>query len=208
LVNQYEPFIWKSTRACGGRLLLGCESALDGVHLRVADLEGLSQDVGRHRWRGAKERHGDGLSSLKLAIEGGDDCGGAIAPVLLEVHVSPGKDEDVPLRDGLAEELVGSSDESNLECALEDEDDLSGARVRVRRVLATRGEVDARDGDAQRVHARETLHVGRRHHRPRRVVGVSGVPETREEEVIRCHVRLARESIDLDRCTHRSAEFQ
>jgi hypothetical protein len=123
-----------------------------------------------------------------------------VSPVLLEVDEPPGEDEDVPLVDDLGEELVGSGDEADLERALEHEDDLGGARVRVRRVLAARGVVDARDRDAQGVHAGELLHVGRRHHGARRVVGVAGVPETREEEVVRRNVRLAGEPIDLDRC--------
>lgn len=182
-----------------GFLLLGRELGLDGVDFPVADPEGLGQDVGGHRRRGAEERHGDGLRALELAVEGGDDGGRAVPPVLLEVHEPPGEDEDVPLGDGLGEELVGGGDEADLEGALEDEDDLGGARVGVRRVLAARGVVDARHGDAQRVHARETRHVGRRHHRPRRVVGVAGVPQTVEEEVVRRDVRLAREPVQLDR---------
>jgi hypothetical protein len=130
-----------------------------------------------------------------------------VSPVLLEVDEPPGEDEDVTLTDDLGEELVGGGDEADLERALQDEDDLGGARMRVRRVLAARGIVDARDGDTQGVHAGELLHVGRRHHGARRVVGVARVPQPREEEVVRRHVRLAREPVQLDRykTTHRSA---
>jgi hypothetical protein len=171
------------------------------VHLAAADAEGLGEDVGGHGRHGAEERHGDGLRALELAVEGGDDGGGAVPPVLLEVDEAAREDEDVALGDGLGEERVGGGDEADLERAVEDEDDLGGARVRVRRVLAARRVVDARHGDAQRVHARELLHVGRRHHGARRVVGVARVPQPVEEEVVRRKVRLAREPVQLHRCT-------
>jgi len=190
---------WKTKTLPG--ILLGREVCLDVLHLPVADLEGLGEDVGGHGRRGAEERHGDLLRALELAVEAGDDGGGAVPPVLLEVDEAAREDEDVPHGDRLGEELVGGGDEADLERALEDEDDLGGARVRVRRVLAARSVVDARDGDAQRVDARELLHVGRRHQGARRVAGVAGLPQPVEEEVVRRDVRLAREPIQLDRCT-------
>jgi|UniRef100_A0A804QJZ1 hypothetical protein len=197
-------FIEKPTNAdtLPGRRLLGCEVCLDVLDLPAADPECLGEDVGGHGRRGPEERHGDGLRALELAVEGGDDGGGAVPPVLLEVDEAAGEDEDVPRGDGLAEEPVGGGEEADLERALEDEDDLGGARVRVRRVLAARRVVDARHGDAQRVHPRELVHVGRRHRGARRVVGVARAPQPVEEEVVRRDVRLAREPVQLDRCTH------
>jgi len=97
------------------KLLLGRELGLDGVDLPVVNPEGLGEDVGGHRRRGAEERHGDGLRALELAVEGGDDGGGAVPPVLLEVDEPPGEDEDVPLADDLGEELVGGGDEADLD---------------------------------------------------------------------------------------------
>ncbi|CAD6231824.1 unnamed protein product [Miscanthus lutarioriparius] len=109
-------------------LLFGREVCLDVLHLPVADPEGLGEDVGGHGRRGAEERHGDLLRALELAVEGGDDGGGAVPPVLLEVDEAAREDEDVPHGDRLGEELVGGGDEADLERALEDEDDLGGAR--------------------------------------------------------------------------------
>ncbi|CAD6238807.1 unnamed protein product [Miscanthus lutarioriparius] len=117
---------WKTKTLPG--ILLGREVCLDVLHLPVADLEGLGEDVGGHGRRGAEERHGDLLRALELAVEAGDDGGGAVPPVLLEVDEAAREDEDVPHGEGLGEELVGGGDEADLESALEDEDDLGGAR--------------------------------------------------------------------------------
>ena len=58
---------------------------------------------------------------------------GSGASVPPEVHEPPREGEDVALRDGLGDELVGGADEADVEHAVEHEDELGGAQVRVRR---------------------------------------------------------------------------
>ena len=118
------------------------------------------------------------------------------------MHEAAREDEDLAAADGAGVEPVGGGDEADVKGALEHEDDLGGARVRVRRVDAPRREVDPRHGHALGVEPREPLHVRHRHRRPRRVARVAGDREQAGEEVVGRHVLqpLAREPVQPQSC--------
>mgnify|MGYP003703349841 CR=1 FL=1 len=98
-------------------------------------------------------------------------------------------------------ELVGGGELADVELAVEDEDDLGGARVGVRRVEAAGGVVDAGEGDAQGVEARDLLDVGAGDHGAGGGVGGgAGAGAHAGEEVVRRRVRLAREPVHLHLC--------
>ena len=183
-------------------LLLGRELELDGLHESSVDLEAPGEHVGGHGRRRAEEGLGDGLRAGQLAVEGGEHRGGAAAIVPLVVDEPPGEDEDLAGADGARVEAVGGGDEADVEGALEDEDDLGGARVDVQRVHAPRRVVDARHRHAQRVDSRELLNVRRRHRGPHRVARVARGRQHVGEEVVRRHVLrpLARESVQPQCC--------
>lgn len=112
-----------------------------------------------------------------------------------------GKDEDLALLDGFGDEDVGGGDEPHIQFPFQYEHHLGGAWVRVRRVEAAGGVVDAGEGDAQGVEARDLLHVGGGDQRPDGVVGGAGLSQAVEEEIFRRHVqRLARKSVHLYSC--------
>jgi hypothetical protein len=190
-------------------LLHGRELGLDGLHEAGVYLERPGQHVGGRRRRGAEEGLGDGLRARQLAVEGRDDRGGGAAVVPLVVDEAAREDEDLAPAYGAGEEPVGGGDEPHVEGALEDEDDLCGARVRVRRVHAPGREVDPRHGDAQGVDPREPLHVRRSHRRPRRVAGVAGARQQAGEEVVGRHVLrpLAREPVQPQSCVRPAGQF-
>jgi len=105
-----------------------------------------------------------------------------------------GHDEELVLPDHLGVEAVGRRREADHDLAPEHHDELGGARVRVRRVEAARREVDARDGDAQRVEPRERGHGGARGVGAERVRGAGRGRDGGGEEVVVHHGgrRLAR----------------
>jgi hypothetical protein len=80
--------------------LLGREVGPDGLHESSVDLEAPGEHVGGHRRRGAEEGLGDGLRAGQLAVEGGEDGGGAATAVPLVVDEAPGEDEDLAGADG------------------------------------------------------------------------------------------------------------
>jgi hypothetical protein len=140
------------------------EAGLDTVHHRGADPEGLGEHVGGHIGGGPEEGAGDELRPGELAVEGRDGGGGHVAGVALEVHEAAREHEELARGDGLGEENVGGGDEAHVEGAGEDEDDLGGARVRVRRVDPAGGEVGAGERDALGVEPRDHRDVGVRDH--------------------------------------------
>ena len=93
----------------------------------------------------------------------------------------------MPFERTLAKSVTG--EEADVHLALDDGEHLGGARVRVRRVEAARGDVEARHGDAQRVEPRQRAHVHQCHLGAERVGGVAGVLEAREGEVGRGYLR-------------------
>jgi hypothetical protein len=108
---------------------------------------------------------------------------------------APGHDEELVLPDHLGVEAVGPRREADHDLAPEHHDELGGARVRVRRVEPSRREVDARDGDAQRVEPRERGHGGARGVDAERVRGAGRGRDGAGEEVVVHHggLRLARQ---------------
>jgi hypothetical protein len=180
--------------------LLRRELGLDVAHLLAPDLERLGEHVGRHLGRRPEERHGDGLRAGELAVERRHDGGGLLAWVRLEVHEAAREREDVAGGDGLGDELVGGGDEADVERAVEHEDQLGGARVRVRRVEPAGGVVDAGEGDAQRVEPRDLLDVGAGDHGACGAGDGARLRDDAGEEVVRGGVRLARESVHLQLC--------
>jgi hypothetical protein len=134
-------------------------------------------------------------------VERRHDSGGLLAGVQLEVHEAARKREDVAGGDGPGDELVGGGDEADVERAVEHEDQLGGARVRVRRVEPAGGVVDADEGDAQRVEPRDLLHVGAGDHGAGGAGDGARLGDDVGEKVVRGGVRLARESVHLQLCT-------
>jgi hypothetical protein len=170
-------------------------------------VEAPGEHVGGHGRRRAEEGLGDGLRAWQLAVEGGEGDGGAGVPVPLVVDEAAGEDEDIAGADGARVQAVAGGaggDEADVEGALEDEDDLGGARVDVRRVHAPRRVVDARQRHAQRVEPRKRLRGRRRHRGPQRVGRVAGARQRAGEEVASRHVLrpLARESVQPQCCMH------
>jgi len=96
-----------------------------------------------------EEHHGDGLCAGKLAVEDRDDSGGFGTHVLLKLHEAPRENKNVALGDDFGDELIGDDDKANIKHAVEDEDELFGARVRAWRVQAPRYVVDAGDRDVE-----------------------------------------------------------
>lgn len=103
----------------------------------------------------------------------------------MEVDKSLGEYEHVSLVKHLREELVVGvrGDESDAESALNDGEDLGGARVGVGRVQTVGAEVDAGYGDAEGVEAGELRRADQSHVGADLVHGVSRLVETREEEI-------------------------
>lgn len=188
---------WPRARALYISLLssfaeLGLEE-LDGVgvHLEALGQDGVG-DLGLGAEQGLRGEHDAG----QLAVEDGHGARGAGADVVLEVHHPARDDEALPGADHLGVELPFRADEADQHLAGLHVHQLGRPRVRVQRVHAAGGQVDAVDGQAQRVEPRERLHVARSHGRAVRAVRAPGARVPREEEVVGDHRRrrLAREA--------------
>lgn len=98
---------------------------------------------------------------------------------------------EVALVQRLEVHLVGQgADEAGGHGALDDEEELGAARVRVQRHDAARGEVHARRGDAQPVHAGEPGDEGRREADVEGVDGRARGVEAAVVEVVGCDAGL------------------
>ena len=166
--------------------LFGCKPRLNLLYLLGTNLERLRQHGVRHLGLGREHCRGERLRPRQLAVERRDDGGGRVPGVPLEVNQPAREHEHVPGRQGLGDEPVaGRGDEAHVQRALEDEDHLRGARVRVRRVHPARRVVDPGEGDAQRVQAGHLDHVGRGDHGAvGGDAGVAGDGEASEVEVV------------------------
>jgi hypothetical protein len=195
------------------KLLIGCilccmseasELRHDVVDLVLAREERLGEHLHGHGRLSGEHGEGGRDDAGRLAVEHGDEYGVAGAGVELEVLQAAGHDEELVLPDHLGEEAVGPRGEADQDLALQHHDELGGARVRVRRVEPAGGQVDARDGDAQRVEARERGHGGARGVGAERVGGARGGRDGAGEEVLVHHrrLRLAREPVDRRRGPH------
>lgn len=116
---------------------------------------------------------------------------GAIA-VDLEVDQTLGEDEDVALVEDLGEELVirVGRHEADEEGASYHREHFRGPRVVVGRVHATMREVDAREGDAERVEPCKLIHIDGGDAGADLVIRVARHVEVLEEAVVEevvCH---------------------
>lgn len=111
------------------------------------------------------------------------------------------KHKNLPLGDGLHDELVRRGDETDIQLAFQDEHHLCGAGMGVRWVEAPRGVVNARHGDAESVETWDFLYVGSCHNRAHGVVCGPWGGQAQEGEVCLSYRRrrLAGEAVHLDR---------
>ncbi|KAI5069748.1 hypothetical protein GOP47_0016049, partial [Adiantum capillus-veneris] len=106
----------------------------------IIHIEGLGEDGSRDA--GAKEGGGKGNSAGGGAAEGGNGHGGfGGGGVDLEVDEALGENEEVATLQGLAEEIAGCVDKADHEAAVQQEEELRGAGVRVGGVLRARLEL-------------------------------------------------------------------
>ena len=170
----------------------------DGVR---ADAEALLQHLvvdGRHA---VEQRRRHLLDTRVLAAQGRERQRRAFAHVELEVHQALGEHEQLALFDGGGEQrVVGAvaAHEAHVQLALGHEQQLRGARVRVRGVDAALVEVDARSRDPERVQSREVGDGGRGHGRHVLIAGVAAILEGGGGEVPHRHLvgGLAGEAVD------------
>ena len=133
-----------------------------------------------------------------MTIKGGDDRGGNPAVILLEMHETARKGENLPRFNCLRNQNVGGRDEADFEFAVEHEDELRRTRVHVRGVESAGSVVDAADGDAEGVESRDAQHVGGSDEGALSVVGVSRLGQDLGGEVARVELGLAGEPVDFN----------
>ena len=156
----------------------------------LVNLESLGKNGIVDSGVGSEDGVSDGNHPGILAAECGQSYCRLPTDVELEMDETLGEDEDVSRVESLGEQLgrVGG-DEADEELTLEDGEHLGRPRVRVWRVQPLWSEVNAGERDAQSVKADEVVHVDGGDLRSQRVVGVSGVVQAGEEEVLSLHVR-------------------
>ena len=182
---------------------LSSEALADPLDGGVVDPERRLQHLVLDRRHGLEQRRRHGLRVRVLAVERRKRNGGPVAHVELEVHQAAREHEQLALLDGGGEQRVGGAvgaHEAHVQLALEHQEELRRARVRVRGVEPALGEVDARGAQPLRVEPGELPHEGGRDGGLVGVVGVAGVDERRGHEV-RGHDLargLAGEAVDDD----------
>lgn len=178
--NSFEPFLNGIHHLLGGSEALLQDLLLDTV---------VAEQSGRYLGR-----------SRILAVESGDSESRALSDVELEVDESTGKHKQIALLHGRRVELVVAiaGNEPDVQAALDEEQDLSGPRVHMRRVDAPLGPVNARKRNALRVDARELAHVRGRDVHLVLVVGGARVPQQGRQEIRIHHLirRLADHTVD------------
>ncbi|RWR85759.1 hypothetical protein CKAN_01463200 [Cinnamomum micranthum f. kanehirae] len=123
----------------------------------------------------------------KTALAMGGNCNGiAITGIALEVNESFWEDEHIALLEDLSDEAIirVGGDKTYIESALQDCQDLGGARVRVGRVEAPSCIVYPDHGDAKGVEPWYLGHIDRGHLRPNWVRRVAWFVEPSKEEII------------------------
>lgn len=162
----------------------GSEVASDLVDSRLVNAEAIPKHGIVNRRSGIEHRWSDLLQSRILAVETGKRQSRARTDVDLKMHKASREDEDVALIERGDEEAIGGGDESHVQRAFHDEEDLGGAGMRVRDVDAADGEVEAREPRAERVEPRERLHEHLRRSLPVAVVRVAGDVQAVVDEVV------------------------
>ena len=175
------------------------EPFLNGLHHLLGGSEALLQDllldaVGAEQG-GRYRRH-----PRVLAIEPGDGERRALPDVELEVDESSGKHKQVALLQVRREQRVVAvaGNEPHVQAALDEEQNLRGPRVHMRRVDAPLRPVDAHKRDALCVDARELPHIRGRHTHLVGIVGVARVPQHGRQEIGGHHLLrgLANHTVD------------
>jgi hypothetical protein len=135
-----------------------------------------------------------------LAAQPRQGHGRALAHVELKVDESLGEHEHVARVQRRRKQLVGRAHEPHVQLALQHRQDLGGARVGVRHVDAALGEVEAGQGDAEGVEARELRGEDGRDGVGGGVVSIPGLVEAVEHEVRDLHIGrvLAHQAVDSD----------
>ncbi|KAL0919065.1 hypothetical protein M5K25_011134 [Dendrobium thyrsiflorum] len=149
---------------------LRSETTLNLLHFLGANLKGFGENIVWNWRRSGEKGGGDGLRAWKLAVKAGNNGGGFIPIVLLEMDEAAGEDEDFSDIDGFGYEFVCGGDEAHVEGAVKDEHGLGGARVRVGWVETAGCVVYAGQGNSQSVQPRNLLNVRDSHNRPQGVI--------------------------------------
>ena len=165
---------------------------MDPVHVLAVDLEGLLEDLLRHRGLRPERRERHELRAGALAVEPRQHHGRRRhVHVVQEVHHRPREHERLPGAQQLRVQPVRRVREPDEDAAGEHQRHLRRARVGVRRHHAARGQVDARHGEPLRVRAGEGRGGARqRHVEPEQRGGrVRRGGERRRGEVLRARRR-------------------
>jgi hypothetical protein len=159
------------------------EQRLELPDLQLIHDGDLAHDV-RRQVVGEEREVQDHQAGVGAAV-GGERHRRVVAEVVLEVQQALREHHEVALVQRLGEHLVRQGgDEAGGHGALDDEEELAAARVRVQRHDAARGEVDARGGDAEPVHAGEPGDEGRGQADVEGVDGRSGGGQAAVVEVV------------------------
>ena len=122
------------------------ESCLKVFNHPLVQLEGPCQEIRIDGWIWSKHWTGYGDYAWILAVKNGNGYCISVPNVDLEVNETEREHKNIPLVQDFANEAVFrvGCDKANKEFSLQDNEDLTGTRVKVRRVLTIRFIIDTR----------------------------------------------------------------
>jgi len=134
----------------------------DFLHFFASNLKSLLKYSRRDFWVGPKSSERHDLSSGALTVEPRNGESGGFSHIEEKVQLSPGEHKHIPDLQNLSEELVGCVHKPHQQLSFNDERNLGGSWMDVRRNQPSSGEVSASYGHSLRVESRQVFGAGER----------------------------------------------